>query len=81
VVGRFVAAVKQQVSMDWRRVSGDIRWGTSLPFMWFRGRDPRIQPNAFKAKWCQRGVIALWKQPTAPGSVGDYVFRLSARGV
>ena len=81
VVGRFVAAVKQQVSMDWRRVSGDIRWGTSLPFMWFRGRDPRIQPNAFKAKWCQRGVIALWKPPTMPGSVGDYVFRLSARGV
>jgi hypothetical protein len=40
VVGRFVGAVKQQVAMEWQRVSSDIRWGTGLPFDWFRGRDP-----------------------------------------
>jgi len=68
------------VSMDWR---GSARHpvGTSLPFMWFRGRDPRIQPNAFKAKWCHRGVIALWKPPSTPGSVGTTSSACSSWGL
>jgi hypothetical protein len=48
---------------------------------WFRGRDPRIQPAAFKAKWCQRGVIASLQPPSAGHPFGEYVFRLSAAGV
>ena len=80
-VGRFVGAVQHQVAMEWQRVSSDIRWGTGLPFDWFRGRDPRIQPAAFKARWCQRGVIASLQPPSAGQPFGEYVFRLSAAGV
>ena len=76
-----MGAVKHQVAMEWQRVSSDIRWGTGLPFDWFRGRDPRIQPAAFKAKWCQRGVIASLRPPSAGHPFGEYVFRLSAAGV
>lgn len=81
VVGRFVAAVRHQVSQEWQRVSSDIRWGTGLPFLWFRGRDPSIQPPAFKARWCHRGVIASWKPPSMAAPAGGYVFHLSAAGV
>jgi hypothetical protein len=79
-VGRFVGAVKHQVAMERRRVSNDIRWGTGLPFYWLRGRDPRIQPAAFKARWCQRGVIASsqFRPPSASHPFGEYVFCLSA---
>ena len=79
VVGRFVAALRRQVEMDWQRVQSDIRWGTGMPFSWFRGRDPRITPEAFKARWCRHAVIASW-QPPAANSVGRYVFRLTGAG-
>jgi hypothetical protein len=81
VVGRFVAAVKHQAALEWQRVCSDIRWGTGLPFSWFRGRDPSIQPAAFRAKWCKRGVLASWQPPTAAAPRGSYAFRLSAAGV
>eukprot|EP00775_Hariotina_reticulata_P015263 gene15263-biopygen2822 len=42
VVGRFVAAVTHQATLEWQRVCSDIRWNTGLPFSWFRGRDPSI---------------------------------------
>ena len=80
VVSRLVAAVRHQVSMDWQRVKTDIRWGTGLPFTWFLGRDPRMTLQAFKAKWCKRGVLVSLP-PEGSEDAGNYRFRLSAGGV
>ena len=80
VVAKMVATLRHQVAMDWQRVQSDIRWGTGMPFSWFRGRDPHITTRAFKAKWCRRGVIATWQQPSG-AATGSYVFRLTATGV
>ena len=96
VVSTFVRALRRQVELDWRRAQADVRWGAGMPFAWFRGRNPCISEEKFKAWWCCKGVIAtVQQQQQAQGQQqqqpqqqqqqqqehGVYMFRLQADGV
>ena len=39
-------------------VTTDVRWSAGVPASWFRGRDPQMTLEEFKAKWCVGNVIA-----------------------
>jgi len=67
VVSTFVQALRRQVDLDWRRAQADVRWGAGMPFAWFRGRNPTISVDKFRAWWCCKGVIATVQQRQAQG--------------
>lgn len=80
VVCRFVKSLQQQVTRDWQRVMTDIRWEAGVPASWFRGRDPQLEQEEFKAKWCVRGVIATGGAHPVHGAAA-LTFHLTAAGV
>ena len=80
VVSRFVKSLQQQVTRDWQRVMTDIRWEAGVPASWFRGRDPQLEQEDFKAKWCVRGVIATVGAHPVHGAA-EMTFQLTAAGV
>ena len=56
VVGRFLAALQQQLVQDWaRRV--DIRVDSGVPLSYLRGRSPVLPAAEFAAKWQGAGVV------------------------
>lgn len=73
VVSRFIAVLRRQVQADWQRVQADIRWRAGVPFTWFRGRDPNMDPDDFAKRWCVNGVIAT--------TAGGLAFNLTLQGL
>lgn len=64
VVGRFLAALQQQLVQDWaRRV--DIRVDSGVPLSYLRGRSPVLPAAEFAAKWQGVGVVYV-VGPTGP---------------
>lgn len=80
VVSRFVSTLQQQVNRDWRRVKTDIRYTAGVPASWFRGRNPELEVDEFKAKWCVNGVIASVAAHPVHGAA-TLTLHISAAGV
>jgi hypothetical protein len=59
VAAAVVATVVGCMRRDWTRVASDPRSLTSVCSSWFRGRDPRMSLDAFRARWCAIGAGAL----------------------
>ena len=57
VVGKFKAALQQQLKQDWLRTQGDIRLNSGVPLSWLRGRNPVMSQEKFAAKWQGSGVL------------------------
>ena len=57
VIGRFSAALLQQLRLDWMRVQGDVRVDSGVPLSWLRGRSPVLRRERFEAKWQAVGVL------------------------
>jgi hypothetical protein len=59
VVSVFVREVRGLMLGEWARVQGDVRLTAGVPPSWFRGRDPSMALQAFKAGWAvATGVLA-----------------------
>jgi hypothetical protein len=61
VVCSFRAAVQQQVTRDFRRVSADVRLEAGVPLSWLPGKPPTLGQAEFWAKW---GGLARGHPPT-----------------
>jgi hypothetical protein len=79
VVARFVADVRKRIGRDWLQLAGDVRQQAGVSPTWFRGRQPGLDLEAFRSRWCWRGLLAVVHQP--PGRPPDLELRLTIGAV
>jgi len=65
-VHMFLAKVRSQIRLDWRRCSEDVRLNSGVPLAWLAGRQPTLARETFEDRWCAGGVLVRL-QPAGRG--------------
>ncbi|HEY0206035.1 MAG TPA: hypothetical protein VGC15_17995 [Acetobacteraceae bacterium] len=57
VAAKVVYSCRAAAQRDWVVVRADIAAACGVPADWLRGREPKLTLDAFRQRWCHRGVL------------------------